>query len=150
MGVSVPVNNTSYDSGLMQPSPQMSHSSLSPRPGSSTGILDMNGSNGYTGSTSPLPGGAPSPSLLSRPHKTHSPSRPNLRVLIPNSQAQSVRNFIRYFSINILSSWTPSSESRHASSGLEYANCLCTSSGQWEQYTKWRRRGWRWWWRGNE
>ncbi|XP_064085683.1 myocyte-specific enhancer factor 2 isoform X2 [Macrobrachium rosenbergii] len=91
MAVTVPVNNTGYDPGLMQPSPQMSHASLSPRPGSSSGMLDMNGSNGYPGSTSPLPhGGAPSPGLLSRPHssKTHSPTRPNLRVLIPNSQAQ--------------------------------------------------------------
>lgn len=91
MAVTVPVNNTGYDPGLMQPSPQMSHASLSPRPGSSSGMLDMNGSNGYPGSTSPLPhGGAPSPGLLTRPHssKTHSPTRPNLRVLIPNSQAQ--------------------------------------------------------------
>ncbi|XP_071519713.1 myocyte-specific enhancer factor 2 isoform X1 [Panulirus ornatus] len=91
MAVSVPVNNTNYDPSLMQPSPQMSHASLSPRPGSSSGMLDMNGSNGYPGSTSPLPhGGAPSPGLLTRPHssKTHSPTRPNLRVLIPNSQAQ--------------------------------------------------------------
>ncbi|KAB7495475.1 Myocyte-specific enhancer factor 2, partial [Armadillidium nasatum] len=90
MGVTVPVNNSNYDPGLMQPSPQMSHASLSPRPGSSSGIIDMNGSNGYPGSTSPLPpGGAPSPSLLTRPlpPKTHSPTRPNLRVLIPNSQS---------------------------------------------------------------
>ncbi|XP_042235713.1 myocyte-specific enhancer factor 2-like isoform X1 [Homarus americanus] len=91
MAVTVPVNNTNYDPALMQPSPQMSHASLSPRPGSSSGMLDMNGSNGYPGSTSPLPhGGAPSPGLVPRPHssKTHSPTRPNLRVLIPNSQAQ--------------------------------------------------------------
>ncbi|KAK8741508.1 hypothetical protein OTU49_002253 [Cherax quadricarinatus] len=91
MAVTVPVNNANYDPALMQPSPQMSHASLSPRPGSSSGMLDMNGSNGYPGSTSPLPhGGASSPGLLPRPHssKTHSPTRPNLRVLIPNSQAQ--------------------------------------------------------------
>ncbi|XP_076030298.1 myocyte-specific enhancer factor 2-like isoform X2 [Oratosquilla oratoria] len=100
MSVSVPVNQQGgYDPGLMQPSPQMSHASLSPRPGSSSGMLDMNGSNGYPGSTSPLPpgapgapGGAPSPGLLARPHtsKTHSPTRPNLRVVIPNSQAQNM------------------------------------------------------------
>ncbi|XP_050702542.1 myocyte-specific enhancer factor 2-like isoform X1 [Eriocheir sinensis] len=96
MAVSVPVNNPAYDPSLMQPSPQMSHASLSPRPGSSSGMLDMNGSNGYPGSTSPLPhgggggGGASSPGLLPRAHtsKTHSPTRHNLRVLIPNSQAQ--------------------------------------------------------------
>ncbi|XP_063609125.1 myocyte-specific enhancer factor 2-like isoform X1 [Penaeus indicus] len=91
MAVTVPVNNTAYDPALMQPSPQMSHASLSPRPGSSSGMLDMNGSNGYPGSTSPLPqGGAPSPGLLTRPHssKTHSPTRPNLRVHIPNPQGQ--------------------------------------------------------------
>ncbi|KAK8379843.1 hypothetical protein O3P69_019672 [Scylla paramamosain] len=96
MAVSVPVNAASYDPALMQPSPQMSHASLSPRPGSSSGMLDMNGSNGYPASTSPLPhgggggGGASSPNLLPRPHasKTHSPTRHNLRVLIPNSQAQ--------------------------------------------------------------
>jgi len=110
MPVSVPVNNNSgsggYDPGLMQPSPQLSHSSLSPRPGSSSGMLDMNSgvsANGYPGSTSPLPpGGAPSPGLISRPHgskqqggggqqpvngagvnhnmQQHSPNRPHLRV----------------------------------------------------------------------
>ena len=41
--------NAPYDPALMQPSPQMSHSSLSPRPGSSAGMVDVNGS------TSPLP-----------------------------------------------------------------------------------------------
>ncbi|CAL4079369.1 unnamed protein product, partial [Meganyctiphanes norvegica] len=93
MSVTVPVNANSYDPGLMQPSPQMSHASLSPRPGSSNAMIDMNGSNGYPGSTSPLPhGGAPSPGLLTRPHssKTHSPTRPNLRVLIPQSQVQNI------------------------------------------------------------
>ncbi|KAK3868416.1 hypothetical protein Pcinc_026196 [Petrolisthes cinctipes] len=94
MSVSVPVNTPAYDPSLMQPSPQMSHASLSPRPGSSSGMLDMNGSNGYPPSTSPLShGGAPpSPGLLPRPHTsktTHSPTRHNLRVVIPNSQAQS-------------------------------------------------------------
>ena len=92
MSVTVPVNSN-YDPNLMQASPQMSHASLSPRPGSSTGMLDMTATNGYPGSTSPIPtGGAPSPGLLSRPHssKTHSPTRPNLRVLIPNSQPQAV------------------------------------------------------------
>ncbi|XP_037081651.1 myocyte-specific enhancer factor 2-like [Pollicipes pollicipes] len=54
---------------MMQPSPQMQHS-LSPRPGSSQGLLDM--SNGYPNSTSPLPGST-SPSMF---HKVNHSMKP--------------------------------------------------------------------------
>lgn len=72
--------------GLMQPSPQMSHPSVSPRPSSSGGaLLDMNGvtSNGYHRPASPS-----SLASCSSPvgkGKGASPSRSNLRVVIPGS-----------------------------------------------------------------
>ncbi|CAH1965061.1 unnamed protein product [Acanthoscelides obtectus] len=94
--VSVPVNISYSDSGLLQSSPQMAHTSISPRPSSSEtdsvypsgGILEM--SNGYPNSSSPMggspsPGPSPGPGMSSSKHpKQHSPgSRSNLRVVIP-------------------------------------------------------------------
>lgn len=93
--VSVPVN-ISYESGLLQSSPQMAHTSISPRPSSSEtdsvypsgAILEM--SNGYPNSGSPMggspsPGPSPGPGMSSSKHsKQHSPvTRSNLRVVIP-------------------------------------------------------------------
>ncbi|CAG0883659.1 unnamed protein product [Cyprideis torosa] len=93
--VSIPVNggyaqdNNSADGGCYSPHPHSQHS-LSPRPGSSGGILDMRTTNGYVASTpSPLPPAtSPAPSSVSK--KEESPvsrgsqlsDRP-LRVLIP-------------------------------------------------------------------
>ncbi|XP_022915354.1 myocyte-specific enhancer factor 2 isoform X3 [Onthophagus taurus] len=99
--VSVPVNISYSESGLLQSSPQMPHTSMSPRPSSSEtdsvypsgGMLEM--SNGYPNSSSPMggspsPGPSPGPGLSSSkqqppPHgKQHSPGpRSNLRVVIP-------------------------------------------------------------------
>lgn len=94
--VTVPVNISYSDSGLLQSSPQMAHTSISPRPSSSetdsvypgSGMLEM--SNGYPNSTSPIggspsPGPSPGPGMNSSKHqKQHSPgSRSNLRVVIP-------------------------------------------------------------------
>lgn len=97
--VSVPVNSSYGDSSLLQSSPQMVHTSISPRPSSSEtdsvypsgGMLEM--SNGYPNSASPIAGcGSPSPGpspglnvskSLQHP-KQHSPgTRSNLRVVIP-------------------------------------------------------------------
>ncbi|CAG9759945.1 unnamed protein product [Ceutorhynchus assimilis] len=94
--VSVPVNISYSDSGLLQSSPQMAHTSISPRPSSSEtdsvypsgGMLEM--SNGYPNSASPIggspsPGPSPGPGISSSKHtKQHSPGpRSNLRVVIP-------------------------------------------------------------------
>nr|WOV89412.1 Mef2 [Henosepilachna vigintioctopunctata] len=94
--VSVPVNISYNDSGLLQSSPQMAHTSISPRPSSSEtdsvypsgAILEM--SNGYPNSASPMggspsPGPSPGPGMSSSKHaKQHSPvSRSHLRVVIP-------------------------------------------------------------------
>lgn len=96
--VSVPVNINYGESGLLQSSPQMAHTSISPRPSSSEtdsvypsgGMLEM--SNGYPNSASPI-GGSPSPGpspglSSSKQHhnkQQHSPGpRSNLRVVIPN------------------------------------------------------------------
>ncbi|KAJ8947121.1 hypothetical protein NQ318_002481 [Aromia moschata] len=95
--VSVPVNISYSDSGLLQSSPQMAHTSISPRPSSSEtdsvypsgAMLEM--SNGYPNSASPMggspsPGPSPGPGLsTSKQHpKQHSPGpRSNLRVVIP-------------------------------------------------------------------
>lgn len=98
--MSVPLNQSPYsvqDTGLMQSSPQMPHASVSPRPGSSGTLLDMNGgqSNGYHRSSSPssLPGSSSPPSLMGKQGmKQHSPNShrsSNLRVLIPSSHSAS-------------------------------------------------------------
>lgn len=96
--VSVPVNISYGDSSLLQSSPQMAHTSISPRPSSSEAesvypsgsMLEM--SNGYPNSASPMggspsPGPSPGPGLgpAKQPHvKQHSPGpRSNLRVVIP-------------------------------------------------------------------
>lgn len=79
--------------GLMQPSPQMTHSSVSPRPSSSGGaLLDMNGvsSNGYHRSTSPSANLASCSSPAGKGSKGASPSRSSssaagLRVVLPGS-----------------------------------------------------------------
>jgi MADS-box transcription enhancer factor 2A len=97
--VTVPVNS-SYSSqesaALMQSSPQMPHTSASPRPSSSGGMLDMGSANGY--SQQPSPGnmsGSPSPGLVSKnlnkPNNSPSTSgaRSSLRVVIPNAQSSS-------------------------------------------------------------
>ncbi|GAB0090383.1 myocyte-specific enhancer factor 2 [Sergentomyia squamirostris] len=106
--VSVPVGAGTYsgESGMLQASPQMAHTNISPRPSSSEtdsvypsgSMLEM--SNGYPHSTSPLggsPSPGPSPGLgqhhIHKPshhlsHKQHSPgpnrSNSNLRVVIPS------------------------------------------------------------------
>ncbi|PSN54613.1 Myocyte-specific enhancer factor 2 [Blattella germanica] len=110
--VTVPVNS-SYDSSMLQTSPQMPHTSVSPRPSSSEtdtvypsgAMLEM--SNGYPNSSSPLgespsPGPGPSPVLSNKnlQHaKQHSPGaggggggggRANLRVVIPTPQGHSL------------------------------------------------------------
>ncbi|XP_059613870.1 myocyte-specific enhancer factor 2 isoform X2 [Phlebotomus argentipes] len=106
--VSVPVAAGAYsgEAGMLQASPQMAHTNISPRPSSSEtdsvypsgSMLEM--SNGYPHSTSPL-GGSPSPgpspglgdgyvfaASHHLSHKQHSPgpnrSNSNLRVVIPS------------------------------------------------------------------
>ncbi|XP_021921471.1 myocyte-specific enhancer factor 2 isoform X3 [Zootermopsis nevadensis] len=104
--VTVPVNSSYGDSSMLQTSPQMPHTSVSPRPSSSEtdtvypsgGMLEL--SNGYPNSSSPLggsssPGPGPSPVLSSKnlQHaKQHSPAagRANLRVVIPAPQGHSL------------------------------------------------------------
>ncbi|KAF7286965.1 myocyte enhancer factor 2 isoform X2 [Rhynchophorus ferrugineus] len=98
--VSVPVNISYSDSALLQSSPQMAHTSISPRPSSSEtdsaypsgGILEM--SNGYPNSSSPIggspsPGPSPGPGMSTSKHpKQHSPGpRANLRVVIPTASS---------------------------------------------------------------
>ncbi|XP_037945921.1 myocyte-specific enhancer factor 2 isoform X4 [Teleopsis dalmanni] len=93
--VSVPVAG-SYGEAMLQASPQMSHTNISPRPASSDSVyqsgsmLEM--SNGYPHSHSPLggsPSPGPSPGLAHHlPHKQQSPGSQNgrasnLRVVIP-------------------------------------------------------------------
>ncbi|XP_037903470.1 myocyte-specific enhancer factor 2 isoform X3 [Hermetia illucens] len=114
MPVSVPVGGSYSESGMLQASPQMAHTNISPRPSSSEtdsekftvypsgAMLEM--SNGYPPSASPL-GGSPSPgpspgigghqnnksSHISHvSHKQHSPGgqsgrSANLRVVIPTA-----------------------------------------------------------------
>ncbi|KAG5890115.1 hypothetical protein JTB14_005244 [Gonioctena quinquepunctata] len=102
--VSVPVNISYSESALLQSSPQMAHTSISPRPSSSEtdsvypsgGMLEM--SNGYPNSASPMggspsPGPSPGPGLTSsKQHpKQHSPGpRSNLRVVIPTPLGPSI------------------------------------------------------------
>lgn len=105
MPVSVPVNSSyGTDSSMLQSSPQMPHTSVSPRPSSSEtdtvypsgGMLEM--SNGYPNSSSPLggsPSPGPSPVLANKAlqhAKQHSPGpgRANLRVVIPAPQGHSL------------------------------------------------------------
>lgn len=100
MPVSVPVNPGPYgDPGsMLHASPQMSgHSSVSPRPSSSSGMLDVGGSNnGYQQTSSPLPESPtpPPPSAirssssmanrsLSPQHLAGAAQRHNLRLAIP-------------------------------------------------------------------
>ncbi|XP_012289141.1 myocyte-specific enhancer factor 2 isoform X1 [Orussus abietinus] len=109
--VSVPVN--SYGESLLGSSPQMAHTSISPRPSSSEtdsvyppgGMLEM--SNGYPPSASPLggsPSPGPSPALgvgggggnkggnpsrhSPQPPPPPHPHRANLRVVIPTPLTQ--------------------------------------------------------------
>lgn len=101
--VSVPVNISYSDSGLLQSSPQMAHTNISPRPSSSEtdsvypsgGMLEM--SNGYPNSASPMgnspsPGPSPGPGLsTTKQHpKQHSPGPRNLRVVIPAGLGPSI------------------------------------------------------------
>lgn len=104
--VSVPVNISYGESGLLQSSPQMAHTSISPRPSSSEtdsvypsgGMLEM--SNGYPNSASPIggspsPGPSPGPGMSSSKQQhtkqQHSPGpRSNLRVVIPNPMGPSL------------------------------------------------------------
>lgn len=107
--VSVPVNISYGDSGLLQSSPQMAHTSISPRPSSSEtdsvypsgGMPEM--SNGYPNSASPMggspsPGPSPGPGLSSSKHpKQHSPGpRSNLRVVIPAALGPSITEEVTY------------------------------------------------------
>lgn len=102
--VSVPVNINYNETGLLQSSPQITHTNISPRPSSSEtdsvyqsgALLEM--SNGFPNSTSPMGGGSPSPGpspgpgISSSKHpKQHSPvPRSNLRVVIPTPLGQSI------------------------------------------------------------
>lgn len=114
--VSVPVNISYGDSGLLQSSPQMAHTSISPRPSSSEtdsvypsgGMLEM--SNGYPNSASPI-GGSPSPgpspglSTSNKQHpKQHSPGpRSNLRVVIPTPLGPSIsQDDVSYGEVSII------------------------------------------------
>ncbi|XP_046746711.1 myocyte-specific enhancer factor 2 isoform X3 [Diprion similis] len=116
--VSVPVN--SYGESLLGSSPQMAHTSISPRPSSSEtdsvypsgGMLDM--SNGYPPSASPLggsPSPGPSPALgvggggggkgsssrhSPQPPPPPHPHRANLRVVIPAPLTQSLSDDNNY------------------------------------------------------
>ncbi|GIY41857.1 myocyte-specific enhancer factor 2 [Caerostris darwini] len=90
--------NSSYPSAesLMGSSQIPPHSNISPRPGSS-GLLDINGvtPNGYHRSISPSLPGNSSPVMINKQvNKQHSPTgnRSNLRVVIPNSHANSPMN----------------------------------------------------------
>ncbi|GBL94289.1 Myocyte-specific enhancer factor 2A [Araneus ventricosus] len=90
--------NSSYPSAesLMGSSQIPPHSNISPRPGSS-GLLDINGvtPNGYHRSISPSLPGNSSPVMINKQvNKQHSPpgNRSNLRVVIPNSHANSSMN----------------------------------------------------------
>uniref|UniRef100_A0A2I9LP84 Myocyte-specific enhancer factor 2 n=1 Tax=Centruroides hentzi TaxID=88313 RepID=A0A2I9LP84_9SCOR len=91
LSINASVNSTTYNSpdhGLLHSSPQMpSHTSVSPRPSSSGTLLDINGTtaNGYHRPVSPS-----SPELGNKHDKQNSSptgngTRPNLRVVIPNS-----------------------------------------------------------------
>ncbi|XP_037035988.1 myocyte-specific enhancer factor 2 isoform X3 [Bradysia coprophila] len=101
--VTVPIQGSYNESGMLQASPQMAHQNISPRPSSSEtdsvypsgSLLEM--SNGYPHSTSPLggsPSPGPSPGIGGHLHKSHhikhspgsqSGRNSNLRVVIPNS-----------------------------------------------------------------
>lgn len=114
--VSVPVNISYGETGLLQSSPQMAHTSISPRPSSSEtdsvypsgGMLDM--SNGYPNSASPMggspsPGPSPGPGLGSTKQqhpKQHSPGpRSNLRVVIPTPLGPSISEEVSYGEVSI-------------------------------------------------
>lgn len=119
--VSVPVNISYSESGLLQSSPQMAHTSISPRPSSSEtdsvypsgGMLEM--SNGYPNSSSPMggspsPGPSPGPGLSSSKQqppshgKQHSPGpRSNLRVVIPTLGPTLSSDEVSYGEVSILS-----------------------------------------------
>lgn len=114
--VSVPVNISYNDTGLLQSSPQMGHTSISPRPSSSEtdsvypsgGVLEMS-SNGYPSPMggSPSPGPSPGPGLSSSKHpKQHSPgpNRSNLRVVIPTPIGPSINpEDVSYTEVSIIS-----------------------------------------------
>ncbi len=112
MPVTMPVNPGPYGdpSSMLHASPQMvgGHSSVSPRPASSTGMLDVGGSNNGYGSSQPAsspipesptpPPPPPPPSALrsssSMANRSLSPQqhlagsqRHNLRLAIPGNQA---------------------------------------------------------------
>lgn len=125
--VTVPVNISYGESGLLQSSPQMAHTSISPRPSSSEtdsvypsgGMLEM--SNGYPNSASPMggspsPGPSPGPGMQSaKQHvKQHSPiPRSNLRVVIPTPLSLASED-VQYGEVSILSQiFTPLRGSSH-------------------------------------
>ncbi|XP_065166505.1 myocyte-specific enhancer factor 2 isoform X2 [Atheta coriaria] len=111
------------DAVLLQSSPQMAHTSISPRPSSSEtdsvypsgAMLEM--SNGYPNSASPM-GGSPSPGPSPGPGmgggggsakhlKQHSPTpRSNLRVVIPNNLADDI-HYGEYVSLQNTSLYPP-------------------------------------------
>lgn len=109
--VTVPITANYGETGMLQASPQMAHTNISPRPSSSetdsvyqtNSMLDM--SNGYPNSASPL-GGSPSPGQSPNMgvhhnksshhigHRQHSPGiqgvrNSSLRVVIPGSMNNS-------------------------------------------------------------
>lgn len=106
MPVSVPVNASGYDvpaSLQLHASPQMGHPSVSPRPASSSGMLDVGAGNGYASQaaasplpespTPPPPSGASLRSSSSLANRSLSPQQPtqrhNLRLAIPQNNNQS-------------------------------------------------------------
>jgi len=83
-----------HGQSLMPPHTMSQQGSMSPRPNSTGGMMDMNNSNGYGGAGSPnhhQMAGSPSPGMMNR--SKHSPPSPgsiqrnNLRVSIPNSRS---------------------------------------------------------------
>lgn len=103
--LSVPVNSpygSQESPSMMQNSPQMPHASVSPRPSSSGGILDMNGTNGYSQQPSPTMSDSTSPGMVQKqtmPKQSNAGStgpRSNLRVVIPNTQSSGPHPYLRY------------------------------------------------------
>lgn len=143
--VSVPVNISYSDTGLLQSSPQMAHTSISPRPSSSEtdsvypsgGMLEM--SNGYPNSASPMggspsPGPSPGPGLsTSKQHpKQHSPGpRSNLRVVIPTPLGPSITtDEVSYTETSGLSSY-PSSLTSFGAQDFSMGSDIGLASMSW-------------------
>uniref|UniRef100_T1JLN7 MADS-box domain-containing protein n=1 Tax=Strigamia maritima TaxID=126957 RepID=T1JLN7_STRMM len=122
--------------GMVQSSLQMPHASVSPRPSSSGGLLDINGTNSYSQQLSPGISGNTSPGLvvgksggtLSKQNvaATTTGSRANLRVVIPNPPSSSLasRTSSSSLATPVVSLATPTIP------GLNYPSALSTSFSQ--------------------